>query len=244
MRHGHGSRSSASDSRLEHDRPMTAWCSAGKRGMTTLPAFAPSFRSFGEGGRISAATDTTERPWTTTAAASVVRRPIASSPPTRAILADRPQSLCSLMMQIPVLLLQGMEVGLAASLGNLPSCGPPVSPFELPTPVNGLPIAVFCFRGGRQRNNAARQTSAQVCPTSRPTSSSHAPRLVSPCPPFRSAISLCPLRWQLSSKPRFCWRGRVVSRRAHTAPTCRHVGESALLLPLMHTPFWRIFPRG
>lgn len=78
---------------------------------------------------------------------------------------------CALMMmQIPVVLLQGKGVGLAPSLGILR----PNSRQR-----NCLPISVFCFRGSRQRNR--RPPVLITC--------------ASPCftpPPFRPAISLSP----------------------------------------------------
>lgn len=77
---------------------------------------------------------------------------------------------CALMMmQIPVVLLQGNGVGLAASLG-IPTPRPSNSRQR-----NCLPISVFCFRGSRQRNRL--QSTSLPCLQQ---SSSHAPRLVSP----------------------------------------------------------------
>lgn len=128
---------------------------------------------------------------------------------------------CALMMmQIPVVLLQGKGVGLTPSLGILR----PNSRQR-----NCLPISVFCFRGSRQRN--------------RRPSSPHHMRLAL----FHPA-SFPPGHLPFTSGPRGLDELEKLDSAdeetdAHTVPTCRHVGNSPPL-PRMHTPCWQIFHGG
>lgn len=115
---------------------------------------------------------------------------------------------CALMMmQIPVVLLQGKGVGLAPSLGILR----PNSRQR-----NCLPISVFCFRGSRQRNRRPSSPHHMRLALFHPASFSARPS------PFHLG-ALGPRR---TRKTRFCRRG---DRRTHCTymPACGEQPSSA-----------------
>jgi len=143
---------------------------------------------------------------------------IASSPPTRAILADSPQALCADddADTRRAAAREGERGGSRGVPGNIHTVVVPcVALRPSNSRQNGLPISVFCFRGSRQRDRP--QSTSLPCPRRRPSSIT----CTSPCftlPSFRPAFSLPSRR---TRKTRFCRE-----RDAHTVPTCRHVENS------------------